>query len=34
MDRIMGKVTQPMTADQNILYRIIYDETAKDKDKE
>ena len=32
MERLMGKVTQPVDADQNILYRVIYDATAKDKE--
>lgn len=30
-DRLMGKVTQPVQADQNIVYRIIYDKTQRAK---
>jgi hypothetical protein len=30
--RLMGKVTQPIEAEQNITYRVIY-EKPKDKDK-
>ena len=32
LDRTMGKVTQPVETDQNILYRIIYDAASKDKE--
>ena len=31
-DRMGGKVTQPIAAEQNIVYRVIY-EKPKDKDK-
>ena len=31
-DRLVGKVAQPVDADGNILFRIIYDKEAKDKD--
>jgi len=31
-DRLLGKVTQPIAAEQNIVYRVIY-EKPKDKDK-
>ena len=31
MDRLLGKVTQPLEADQNVLFRIIYDKAMKDK---
>jgi hypothetical protein len=29
--RLMGKVTQPVTAEQNVTYRVIYEKPAKDK---
>ena len=25
LDRLLGKVTQPVTAEQNIVYRVIYE---------
>ena len=30
-ERLGGKVTQPIEAEQNILYRIIYDKGKKDE---
>ena len=30
-ERLAGKVTQPIETDQSILYKIIYDKAAKDK---
>jgi hypothetical protein len=31
LDRLIGKVTQPIDAEHNVLYRVIY-EKPKDKD--
>ena len=31
LDRLLGKVTQPIAAEQNIVYRVIYEKPAKDK---
>jgi hypothetical protein len=30
-ERLGGKVTQPIEAEQNIVYRVIYEKPAKDK---
>jgi len=31
LDRLIGKVTQPISGDVNTVFRVIYDPEAKDK---
>ena len=33
MERLMGKVTQPIDANENVVFRVIYDKSAAEKDK-